>query len=107
MCKVQGIQHIIVEGTGSRVIETNDKFRINAFPNPNNGNLFVSIDAAIETAYEIDLIDITGRTVMAERGFVDIGQNIRSLDLNSLPQGIYMLRFRFNNESEVIRIMLE
>lgn len=69
---------------------------IHVYPNPNNGNFELKIDAGRRINGEVVVVDVTGRKVFAQP--IDaIGQYVKSINLSSFGKGIYTLQLRTAN----------
>jgi len=64
----------------------------NIYPNPSQDGLFeMNIAITTPSHYVIDVMDITGRTVL-KNTYDNLGSQIIKLDLSNVPNGIYMVR---------------
>jgi len=61
---------------------------VNVFPNPSSGIFHYELSTELPNDLEIQVLDLSGKTVYAKRGGMD-----RTLDLNHLTDGIYFTRF--------------
>lgn len=61
---------------------------INIYPNPTNNNICVHINEPNSTNYQIELIDIYGKTIKSS--LASSGNN--SINLTELPTGIYFIK---------------
>ncbi|MFW5659717.1 MAG: PKD domain-containing protein, partial [Bacteroidota bacterium] len=62
-----------------------------AYPNPTTGELTLSIDGQAPEVLQIELIDLTGRSLLRTDRQVQSGQQQLRLDLEALPSGLYQL----------------
>jgi PKD repeat protein len=72
------------------------------FPNPASGILNVRLSSAVEDNVGFCIVNSLGNIVYAEKNVVVREKSIKSLDLRSLPEGIYYLRI-FGNDSLITR----
>ena len=75
-----------------------EKQAINIYPNPTSGIITIELPADILTPYKLEIVDISGRT----RDEFDINQKSQSIDVASLPAGLYSYRLTSAN-GEVFR----
>ena len=65
---------------------------ISLYPNPTNGNMSITIEGIIaEETAEIEMIDITGKTVYNAMVNLKAGNNLHQLAMDDLASGIYFV----------------
>jgi hypothetical protein len=75
-------------------------------PNPFAYSFNLTIDANTSSEVSLELIDITGRTVLAKTVSVQAGNNTITIDnLDALKQGLYFARLKMNGEVHVSRLI--
>jgi len=78
---------------------------INMYPNPNNGNVFISFDG-----FEDDVIlmvyDVDGRLVHNEEVVMKRGKFVHNIDLKGLAEGSYMIRFISRDYTKLERLII-
>lgn len=62
------------------------KNAINIYPNPNSGTQLLNISSDVDIRH-LDVLDMTGRAVLSQDS-----ENILSLDISSIPEGVYLIR---------------
>jgi len=62
------------------------------YPNPGSGNINVEITVAGNENYTLKVVDITGQVVYNEMIPLTTGKNVKSLDLSSYSDGLYMIQ---------------
>jgi hypothetical protein len=72
-------------------------------PNPTNGLTRVTFTQTLTSTLEISVIDATGRILMTD---ISEGQFEVVLDCSTLPEGIYVVRFRTGSEVGAKRLMV-
>ena len=78
----------------------------NAYPNPTDGILSVSLkDAGVTTGVNFSLYDMFGRTVRVDVANSQAG--VYTLDLSNLPKGIYILKAQAGNKTFTNRLVKE
>ncbi len=80
-------------------IEENNVENIKVFPNPTNGNVYVSTES--QPVLELQVFDIFGKMLIKKR----IGEKEFSIDLSDYSAGTYLLRFVTNNGIETSKIV--
>jgi len=78
----------------------NDNAAVNSismYPNPAKGMVNIEINISLASTIDMQVLDITGRIVYAERVSVIKGQNIKHINLSNLTQGIYILSLKNDN----------
>jgi hypothetical protein len=64
---------------------------VNIYPNPSGGALFISFMAEGEAQVSLRVMDMIGKLVYSQNTVSADGMNNYELDLNHLPQGMYLL----------------
>jgi len=77
---------------------------LNASPNPTNDQVILQMDVVHQGEYRFQLISMEGRTVQSWTDRVS-GSYSRSVSLDNLSQGIYILRIQWQNLEDSIRIV--
>ncbi|MEI6412160.1 MAG: M12 family metallo-peptidase, partial [Bacteroidota bacterium] len=89
-----------LDGTGHyspivRVIRPDAPLYVSAlFPSPAQERLFIRFSAAQEESVSLQLYDLTGRLLRTEKVDVRAGMNERAMELNGLPQGMYLIEIQ-------------
>ncbi|MFT4681086.1 MAG: hypothetical protein ACI9FU_000815 [Granulosicoccus sp.] len=87
------------------VEETSITDAIAAFPNPTSGNISIQFGQAVNTAVQVSISDIRGKTIFTEQ-INSVGANqIHELDLTDFAQGTYMLNVNTVDGNWTERIM--
>jgi hypothetical protein len=77
----------------------------NVFPNPTNGKLNVILDATEAQNAQLRICDVTGRTALQHNATCVSGSNTFILDMESLPNGYYLLVIDNGKTSSTIRVV--
>lgn len=72
-------------------------------PNPTNGLTRIVFDQTIASPLEVSVIDATGRVLLTE---ISDNPSVVTLDCSSLPEGMYVVRFRTGAEVGVKKLMV-
>jgi hypothetical protein len=94
---------------GTRIgVEDLQKDLVALYPIPNNGNFTLNVQSTItKTAYaNVNIIDVTGRTVYSERIKSVDGVLSKDFSLN-LQRGMYALYYIINNKRTVIKFIVQ
>lgn len=96
-----------IPGTASTQEEINNSSSLKIFPNPNNGDFQVSIDAAQGGEATFKLIDISGKTVWTQTRNIELGTKQYPVQSSGLSKGVYWLNiqtpFGILNEKVIIQ----
>jgi hypothetical protein len=84
---------------------TSDVIFANVFPNPTSGKLNVVLEAAEAQNAQLRICDVTGRTVLQHNAVCTSGSNTFILDMESLPNGYYLLVIDNGNASSTMRVV--
>jgi hypothetical protein len=74
---------------------------IQAYPNPTQNMLTISFNESINSASTYDLISIDGKCVSNNT----IVSNKQSIDVSTLPEGVYILHVYLNNAQQSFKII--
>ena len=77
----------------------------NVFPNPTNGKLNVILEAADAQNAQLRICDITGRTALQHNATCVSGSNTFILDMETLPNGYYLLVIDYGTTSSTMRVV--
>jgi hypothetical protein len=78
---------------------------VKLYPNPSMGNFNVSFTTAVESDYQIEIVDITGRTVNKKAGETKYGENQVRFDAD-LPDGVYMVKVIVEGDVSTSRLVI-
>jgi hypothetical protein len=88
----------IVNGTGIHDAQSNT---IEIFPNPAKN--WISISGLPSQKVGVEIIDITGKTVITK----ELSVNSNKIDVSDLNQGIYILKYEQNNMSKLKKFIIK
>ncbi|MEM6347507.1 MAG: S8 family serine peptidase [Bacteroidota bacterium] len=84
--------------------EPTEALQVRLFPNPTDGEILVAIQQAQAKSINWKLLDVQGKSLQA--GNWDLGpQDERRLDLESLSQGLYLLRLSDGEQIVLLRVV--
>ena len=78
--------------------------KLNIYPNPNQGTFKIELNANKHTIYQVKLHTITGSEVWSDKFEVYKGLNSKSVEIQNLSKGIYLLNL--NNEDGIATYQL-
>ena len=78
----------------------------NLYPNPNNGNFTVQFESDSTNDVQIKVNDIRGREVFSNT-YENSGLFVKSLELNNVTSGIYLVTVQNGRKKEVKKIIVE
>ena len=98
------LDNINIASTNSTtgISSTNSDENITLYPNPAHTSLYVNVT---ENTTAISVTDLIGHTVIPEQR-VDGSQQVQSVDISNLSDGIYFMRVNsVNNQAKIIRFI--
>ena len=78
---------------------------VKLYPNPSKGHFNVSFTTAVEADYQIEIVDITGRTINVKTGESKYGENQVRFDAD-LPDGVYMVTVIVEGDVSTSRLVI-
>jgi len=87
----------------SAIAESN----IRVFPNPTKDHLSITLNSTTESPLKITLQNLTGQTLIEQSNTTTIGDNTYNLSLQTLPQGIYMIKIEHNSHTSIRKVIRE
>jgi hypothetical protein len=86
------------------LVGTNDilesQVELKAVPNPSNGFTQIQISSQISEDFELNVMDLMGKSVYSEKIKVNEGNNYFDFDGTNLPDGIYI--YSVGNDTGVV-----
>lgn len=89
------------------VDETTEFSGLNIYPNPADNVLNIAFQDEAESNYKIELLSITGNLVHQEAFADNSGFVKRSINIESLPKGVYIVRITSDLKSVNKRVVIE
>lgn len=100
--------HFTVNQTGIAASLVESGVRIDGvYPNPATDVLNISLSSKRLQQVELNLLDITGRSLRSEAVLMGEGESIHRLVLDGIPAGIYLLEMRGTNSFSAQRIVIQ
>lgn len=103
------VRDVVVEDATSVDVTARPRFFLDQpWPNPASNEVFFRIGASSETPVTLEVFDVRGRVVAGWRGYGPgasgrtIPWNLRDLERNDVPAGVYLVRLR-SGDGEIVR----
>lgn len=77
------------------------------YPNPNNGIFNLDYNGSKREELMVQVLDMTGKTILHQSWQTNSGNNILPLDLSSLSKGIYIVNVQGNNGNIALKATLQ
>lgn len=81
--------------------------QLQAYPNPNNGLLVLTLEIAKKGATDISIFNGSGQLVFEEKLDNFTGHYEKQIDISANPKGIYFVTVKQNDESITKKLILE
>jgi hypothetical protein len=92
-------------GTASIENISRNALDIKLFPNPMKDVLSIQLAEELTESYGIEITDLSGRLLITEK--VTSNKMPTQLDVSNLPQGVYIINFKFKNNIIVSRKVIK
>jgi len=87
------------------VIEKPELDQLATWPNPVTDELNIQLTSSLRGNVSVDILDLSGRTVLAGNRMLSNGANRLSLPTGDLNPGMYLLRIGNGGETQVLRFV--
>lgn len=77
------------------------------YPNPANDDVTIAVNSVVTEDVNMDLIDITGKSLQTSLQSLIKGNNNIRLDVSSLAEGLYFIRLKGTSINESLRITVK
>lgn len=99
-CDVIGEATLISIDCGTAISDVVDVNSFNLYPNPNNGSFKVALDVKERTGLNLQIVDVTGRTILAKRYPSVNGHFNETFNLsNNLNSGFYVINIEIDGNT--------
>ncbi len=98
---------ISVAHCGPRFGDQGEITGLNVYPNPTADRATVVFTSTEGADFNIKMVDLSGRTIMNERGTAASGLNQREVNVSEMSAGIYFVVIETNNVVEQIKMIVE
>jgi PKD repeat protein len=104
-CSAEEDQTITVDNCVG-LLENDGKVGIEVFPNPNNGQFNINLNAVDFNDAKVTIMDALGKVVYEEKNVNIKGTYSTKVDLSSNPQGVYFVVVSGSNKTFTQKVML-
>lgn len=98
---------ISVSHCGPRFGDQGELTGLNVYPNPASDRAVIVFNSVEGADFNLKMVDISGRTIMTERGTAANGLNQREVNVSEMASGIYFIVIETNNVVEQIKVIVE
>ncbi len=92
-------------GISSFAAENN--FKVNVYPNPASGRLFVELNFSESRNYQLSMFDVSGKLLRQQRIAAEKGLHIEPVSLENISAGMYWLRIQSENVVITKRVVVQ
>jgi len=78
---------------------------VNVYPNPTSGDVNISLNTAKEGTLSLSIVDISGRLISHQNVSITQGEQVHTLEMNDLSEGIYFVKMVGEDMNEIIRMV--
>ncbi len=89
------------------ITENTDEVNVNVFPNPAGNVLNVGFEMNTNQTVQLNLVDITGKSVFAKTVSLKSGSNKEVISLDEYATGLYFLKVQTGTSSSTKKIVIE
>lgn len=75
------------------------------YPNPNNGSFTIAFDSQLREEINIAVFDVKGRRIF-DKVYPNTGTTNQAIDLAPVPTGVYIVKIKGENTSEIQKIIV-
>lgn len=83
--------------------EANEAFSLGLYPNPTDGISTLDVNSTVAGIATVEVYSITGSLVKTSTESIRVGANRLSLDISSVPAGIYLVKADINGHQALVR----
>jgi len=98
---------ISISHCGPRFGDQGEVTGLNVYPNPASDRAVIVFNSVDGADFNLKLVDISGRTIMNERGTAANGLNQREMNVSQMASGIYFVVIETNSVVEQIKMIVE
>jgi hypothetical protein len=85
--------------------EANFDGNVSVYPNPNNGHFTVEVELAQQMNVSIGLFDMVGKHIWMDSSIGTASEARKQYDLSEMPDGVYFLRIRADDQTTVVKLI--
>jgi len=102
-CKGNTNITVIITGIDDNL---NSDFKMDIYPNPNQGSFWIIINEQLQGEFRYELLDANGRIIENNKLLLN-GKLKQMVHPDYLPQGVYMLKTYFNNSINLKKVVVQ
>jgi hypothetical protein len=87
----------ITQGQAGIYVFAGKKLDVLLYPNPNNGEFTLEYITEVKETLKLELFNTLGEKVFSQNWETIYGQNFKTLNLTTLPKGLFMLKLSSPN----------
>jgi len=91
----------------TNIDETVSNYKVNVYPNPNNGNFVLDLTIFENTDVVISIYDALGKKVYSELVTIDINGFTKEYNFGNFDKGIYLLSIKTENRTLTRRLIIQ
>ncbi|MEO8590452.1 MAG: T9SS type A sorting domain-containing protein, partial [Flavobacteriales bacterium] len=95
----------VIQPLTTGVIERPAVAEMATWPNPVTDELNIQLSSSLRGSVNVDILDLSGRTLMANKRTLTDGANRLSVPTSELTPGVYVLRIGSGSAAQVIRFV--
>ena len=99
--------HAPIAFTSPTTEKVETPINLTVYPNPTFGTTTLSFNSNASSMYNLKVMDLTGRLIVAKSGEAAEGENTLEFDLNSIAKGIYILMLENNGTINKAKIIVQ
>lgn len=81
--------------------------QFNIYPNPTNGNFFLSVASNLDKEGSVEVINVQGQVIFKQPLQITEGQNLVPITLTNQPKGLYVVHMQLNGDQLFKQIVIE
>lgn len=84
-----------------------DDIHFKMSPNPSSGKVELALTDMNAGTLQVEIFNVLGSKILTLNYNVDKGDNSITLNLNELPEGVYLVRVQQNSNASVKRLKIQ
>lgn len=80
---------------------------LNVYPNPNNGQFNLEINAQQASQFSYTITDISGKQITSKNVGIVNGRHVETIEINNVSSGFYFVKVKSNTKESVIKISVQ
>ena len=100
-------EQVIIAGDDQKMIRKIEEKKIIIYPNPSKGLINLKLHDPVTEGYIFELFNVMGKLIYKKEYKIITYSSVEQVDLSQYPKGIYFVRFRNKNQTQVKKIILQ